>query len=106
DRVLEAGMLAIAAVAVIALDAEHVTGRGEHLIGPAETDDIGQARIRRRLAMRHAHAAADAHVEAGEPPFVDDGDEAEVVREHVDVVARRYRDRNLELARQIRAAVE
>jgi len=51
--------------------------------------------------MRRAHAAADRQVEAGDAAALDDGDEAKVLGEHVDVVDGRQGDRRLELARQV-----
>ncbi len=56
--------------------------------------------------MRHAHAAADHHVVADDAAGLLDRDEAQVVREHVDVVVRRQCDGDLELPRHIGAAVD
>ena len=47
-----------------------------------------------------------SHVVADDCAPLDDGDEAEVVGEHVHVVVRRHRDDDLELARQIVLAVD
>ena len=55
--------------------------------------------------MRHAHAAADGHVPADELAVFDDGDEAAVMREDVNVVVRRHREDELEFARQIARTV-
>ena len=68
---------------------------------------LGGARIGFRLAVRHAHAAADRDIPARDlSGCVDDGDEAEIVGENVDVVRRRHRDDDLEFARQISPAVD
>ena len=76
-------------------------------LGRAEAHDVGGARIGVRLAVGHAHAAADGDVPAGDlAVLVEDGDEAEIVREDVDVVRRRHRDHDLELARQVGLAVD
>ena len=72
--------------------------------GRQEADDVGEARIGLRLAVRGAEAAAHREVEAEQRAFleafvVEDGDEAQILREHVDVVVRRHHDAGLELAR-------
>src|SRR5690606_22118951 len=105
-RVLEARVLAVRAIAEIALHADDVLGDGERLRDGAEADDVADARVRRGLAVGRAHAAADDHVETGELPALLDGDEAEIVREDVDVVRRRYGERDLELARHVGIAVD
>ena len=82
-------------------------GHGHHVGGPAEAQHIGGARIGTRLAMGHAHAATGGNVPAVDlAGVVDNGDEAKIVGEHVDVVRWRHRHRNLELSRQIGPAVD
>ena len=56
--------------------------------------------------MGGAHAAADQHVIADHVAVLDDGDVAEVMGEHVDVVLRRHRNGDLEFAGQIGGAVD
>ena len=57
--------------------------------------------------MRHAHAAADRDIPARDVAGrVDDGDEAEIVGERVDVVRGRDRDDDFEFARQVSLAVD
>ncbi|GJD69836.1 hypothetical protein MMMDOFMJ_2774 [Methylobacterium gnaphalii] len=57
--------------------------------------------------MGHAHAPADGDVPTRELVLlVEDGDEAKVVREDVDLVGRRHRDDDLELTRQVGLAVD
>ena len=100
-------MLAVGAVAPVALHRHHGFGDGDRVLGSAEAHHVGGARIGVRLAVGHAHAAADRDVPAGDVAgLVEDGDEAEIVREHVDVVRRRHRDRDLELPRQVGLAVD
>ena len=107
DRVLEPRVLAVGAVAPVALHGDDRFGDRHRIFGRAEAHDIGGARISVRLAMGHAHAAADRDVPAGDVAVVvEDGDEAEIVREHVDVVRRRHRHHDLEFARQIGLAVD
>ena len=55
--------------------------------------------------MRHSHAATDRNIEAGQFAVLDDCDESEILRVHVDVILRRHNERRLELAWQIRRAV-
>ena len=107
DRVFEPRVLAVRAVAPVALHGDHRLGDLHRIFGAAEAHDVGGARIGVGLAVGHAHAAADGHVPAGDVAgLVRDRDEAEVVREDVDVVRRRHRDHDLEFARQVGLAVD
>ena len=106
DRVLELGVLAVAAVAMVALGGDHGLGQRQQLFRPHEADHVGEAREGAGFAVRGAESAADADVEAGQLAVLDDRDEAEVVRQHVDVVDRRHHQRGLELARQVGRAVD
>ena len=104
DGVLEARVFAVGAIAEVALDHHHGLGHLEHLVGREEADDVREARKGLRLAVRGAEAAAHGEVEAEQLAFleaflVEDGDEAQVLREDVDVVVRRHHDGGLELAR-------
>ena len=67
---------------------------------------MGDARVRFGIIVRGAHAATDSEVEAQQLAVLDDGNEAEIVREDIDVVDGRHGDRRFELARQIGLAVE
>ena len=84
----------------------HLLGDLHRLIRTAEADHVAGPREGVGLAVRHAHAAADHDVVADDAAAFLDGDEPEIVREHVDVVVRRQRDRDLELARHVGAAVD
>ena len=100
-------MLAVGAVAPVALHGDDRFGDLHRVLGLAEAHHVGGARISVGLAMGHAHAAADGDVPARDVAvLVEDGDEAEIVREHVDVVRRRHRDHDLEFPRQIGLAVD
>ena len=59
-----------------------------------------------RVAVAHAEAAAGEKIVADQFAVLDDGDEAEVVRENIHVVQRRNGEGGLEFARQISFAVE
>ena len=92
DGVFQPRVLAIGAVAPVALHGDDRLGHGDRVARLAEAHHVGGARIGVRLAMRHAHAAADRHVPAGHVAgVVEDRDEAEIVREDVDVVRGRHR---------------
>ena len=52
------------AIAEVALDHDHGLGHLEHLVGREEADDVREARIGLRLAVRGAEAAAHREVEA------------------------------------------
>ena len=104
DGVFQPSMLAVGTVAVIALHGDDRFRHVHRVLRPAEADHVAGARIGLGLAMGHPHAAANHHVVADDPPRCDDRDEAQIVREHVDIVVRRQRDGDLELPRQIGAA--
>ncbi len=101
DGVLEAGVLALAAIAEVALRRHDRLGNGEQAVRREEADEVREPGVGLRVAVRRAETAAHRQVEAGEATGLDDGDEAEVLREDVDVIDRRHGDRRLELARQV-----
>ena len=108
DGVFEAGVLAVGAVAVVALHEHDFLGDVHGLGDGAVTEEVGDTGEGFGLVVRHAEATADGDVEAGEflAGGVGDGDEAEVVRVNVHVVARRDGDDGLEFAREIGGTVE
>ena len=106
DRVLESRVSAVNAVAEVALRGDDFLGDIGHLPRRAKAEHIRQAREGCLLAVAHPHAAAGGDCVADDSVVLDDGDEAEVVREHIDVVARRDGDDNLEFARQVSLAVD
>ena len=108
DGVFEAGVFAIGAVAVVALDEHDFFGDVHDLVGGAEAEDVGEARVGLDLVVRHAEAAADGDVEAEEffAGLIGDGDEAEIVGVDVDVIARRDGDDGFKFARQVGRTVE
>ena len=60
-----------------------------------------------QLAMGHSHAATHRDIPADDiGGIVRNGDVAEIVRKHVDIVRRRHRDHDLEFARQISLAID
>ena len=68
------------------------------MLGCDEAQVVRQARKSGGVAVGCTHAAARKDVEAGQAPVLGDGDEAQIVGIDVDVIARRHRDRGLELA--------
>ncbi len=71
-----------------------------------KTHHIAETRERGADLVRHAHAAADANVVTGDCAVLDDGDEAQIMGENIDVVLRRNCQRDLEFPREIGAPVE
>ena len=59
-------MLAVGAVAPVALHRDDGFGDRDRVPRLAEAHHVGGARIGLRLAVGHAHAAADGHVPAGD----------------------------------------
>jgi hypothetical protein len=96
NGVLEARVFAIAAIAEVALDTDHGLGHLEPWSGLQETDHVGDARI--GLSARRAWRRGPPPTTRLNPSsvalleilVVEDGDESEVLREHVDVVLRRH----------------
>ena len=106
DQVLDAGPLAVGAVAVVAEQLDHRLGRADHRPRRHVADRPAQVREGVGVAVRHAHAAADQHVVAGDRAVLDDGQQAQVLGVNVDAVVLRQGQAGLELARQIDLAVE
>ncbi len=106
DHVFQAGVLAVGAVAKVAVDRQHRLRHVHHPVRREETDDVRQTRVGGLVAVTAPHAAADREVVADEPVVLHDGDEAEAVGEHVQVVHRRNDEGDLEFARQIGLAVK
>ena len=107
DHVLDAGPLAVGAVAVVAEQLDDRLGRrARTCVGRDVADRLGQVRERVGVAVRHAHAAADQHVVADDLAVLDDGEEAEVLGVDVDAVVFGQGEAGLELARQVDLAVD
>ena len=105
DRVLEARPRPIGPVTPVALHSHNLFRDVDHLVLRAERQHVAEARKCFLHAVRHAHAAADGDVPADELAVFDDGDEAAVMREDVDIVVGRHREDELEFARQIARTV-
>mmetsp|Transcript_26431 Transcript_26431/g.71694 ORF Transcript_26431/g.71694 Transcript_26431/m.71694 type:complete len:299 (-) Transcript_26431:1243-2139(-) len=104
--VLDAGVLAVRAVAKVTL---HRQTSLAHILGVrwlAEANDVRKPWERLLVVVREAKTAANSDVEAQELAALDDGDEANAVCEHVDVVGGRNCHSNLELSRKVGQAVE
>jgi hypothetical protein len=73
------------------------------LLWSAEADDVGGSRVGLLVAVRDTHSTTDRNIEASETTIaVDNGNEADVVGKDIDVIGRRYRNRNLELLKCVR----
>ena len=106
DGVFEARVLAVGAVAEIALHGENFFRHFDDFFAGKVTDHVGETRIGLGVAVRHAKAAADGEIVAEEFPVFPDGDETEVLRVDVDIVARRHGEAGFEFAREISFAVD
>ena len=107
DGVLQARVLACAAIAEVALGGDRRHCQRMHLRRGDESEHLAQTRIRLRIAMGGTHAATGANVVASQCAVaIEYRNESEILRQHVDVVARRDREADLELARQIRLAIQ
>lgn len=106
DGVLETGMGAIGAIAEIPLNGTNGLTGIDNLLFRHITRHGGQARIGSRVAISQPHSTANYHVEAADMAVFNDGNQADIVGEHVAVIFRRNRQCNLELARQILVSIE
>mmetsp|Transcript_18303 Transcript_18303/g.57001 ORF Transcript_18303/g.57001 Transcript_18303/m.57001 type:complete len:498 (+) Transcript_18303:86-1579(+) len=96
------------AVAVVALRGEDGLPQLERVARGHEAERLGDARKGARLVVRAAHTATYVRVEPLERLAVrlEQHDEPQVVGEHVDRVVAGHGHANLELARQVRRAVQ
>ena len=102
NRVLEARVFAVGAVAEVALHRDDLFGDLDGLWHGAEAQQVGEAREGLDLIVRHAHPAANGEVEANElARGADNGDVSQILGEKVDVVARGHGDGDLEFSRQV-----
>jgi hypothetical protein len=90
----------------IAVNREDGLGDVDEALARDEADHVGEPRVGGLVAVAATHAAADRDVVPRQPAVLHNGDQAEVVREDVDVVHRRDRERRLELPRQVSLAVK
>ncbi len=105
ERVLEARVLAVGAISVVALGGHDCFGCVHHVAPPDVKQRLRQVRPGGELAVAHAESAAHRDRVAFDDAVDDMRDEAEVLREHIDIVARLDRDADLEFPRQVPRAV-
>ena len=68
------------------------------LLGCAETDQTGQARVSLLVPVCDTHATSNRNIEPFQFAIVADySNETEIVGEHIDIVCGRYRNSNFEL---------
>ena len=106
DGVLEPGVFAIGTIAVIPLCGDDFLSHVGHLFRRAKTEHVGQTREGCGLSVVHAHAAANGDGVADDLVVLNHRNEAEVVREQVDVVARRHSHGSLEFSWQVGFAID
>ncbi len=106
ERVFQTRQLAVGAVAEIALDGDDLPAGIERFLLRDKADDGAKQRVGLRISVRHAHAAAHRHVEAGERAVFFHGNQADIMREYVRVVIGRHGDGDLEFARQVMGEVK
>ena len=99
-------MLAVGAVAEIAMNCQDSFRHFDNFVRREKSDDVREARICLRVAVAATESAADAQIVADKLVVLDHGDEAEAVREQIQIVHRRNDERDFEFARQIRFAVK
>ena len=106
NGVLESGVFAVGTIAVIPLGGDDFLGHVCHLFRRAKTKHVGQAREGLGLPVVHAHSTANGDGVANDLVVLNHRDEAKVVREQVDIVARRHGHGGFELPWQVGFAVD
>ena len=102
--------MAVRAVTEVPLRRDDGLDDVDHVLRAHPPERLGEERVRVLLAgVAHAEAATDVHVEPGHrtrEPIGQDGHDADVVGQHVDVVVARPGHGDLELPRQVHVAVD
>ena len=106
NGVLEPGVFAVGTIAVIPLGCDDFLSHVCHLFRRAKTKHVGQTREGLGLPVVHTHATANSDGVANDLVALNHRDEAEVVREQVDVVARRHGHGGFEFSWQVGFAVD
>ena len=93
-------MHSLLTIAVVSLHNHDLLSDGDTLLDSAETEDAAQARVGLLVTVSYAHTATGRDVEASKVTvLVDDGDEADVVGEEIDIILRWDSDSNFILER-------
>ena len=106
DHVFEAGVTAVAAVAMIAVQPHHRCGGFEKILRLDEGHRGGEPRIGLRVVVGHPVTAAEQEIVAGEVVPFEQRHDREVVGQDIDRVVLGDGETDLEFARQIALAVE
>ncbi len=105
DRVFEAGVLAVCAVAEIALREEDRLRDRVDPVGRNEPDQIGEPGEGLGVSVTHPEAAADRDIVAGELAILLDRYEPEVLRKNINVVRWREREPDLKFSWEVGRAI-
>ena len=88
----------LSTVTVVPLDKHNLLSNFDALRDRAEPENVANSRIRLLVPVGDTHTSSGGDVEAGKVTvLVNDGDEADVVGKHVNIVSGGNRDCNLEL---------
>ena len=101
DGVLQSAMMPITTITIITLHGNAIPAHIENVLLRHVADQIADLRVGARITRSGSHATAGCEIEAEQPALFHDGDQAEVLCKHIDVVVRRNGDAELELARQV-----
>ena len=105
NEVLQASLLAVLAVAVVAPAFDDGFGEGDGLVDGHVSHLQPDGRERFLLSRCDSLTATDVHVEADQLVVLDDAQQTEVVGEDVDAVVFRQGETDLEFSRQVQLAV-
>ena len=106
DNVFQARVFAVGAVAEIAMNCQNGFRHFNYFIRRKKSDDVREARKSLHVAVTATHAAADGEIVTDEFFVFDNRDEADVVRENINIVDRRNGEGDFEFSRQICFAVK
>src|SRR5215472_18800294 len=84
DHIFQPGMSAVAAVAPITMQPHHRRRRFQQIVRSNERDRARQARIRLRIVVGHAVAAAEQKIVPGEGIALEQRSDRKIVRQYVD----------------------
>ena len=91
-------------VPVISLHQHYLLRHIVTLLRFAESKDTAETRVRLLVSVRYTHPTASSDVEPCQVTLiVDDRNKTDVIREHIDVIARWYGHRNLKLLGNVRS---
>ena len=92
-------MFPVRAVAKVAVHRQHRFSNGLDVFRRKKSNHIRHARVRLRVIVRHAHAAARSEIVSRQFAVLLDSHEAQTIGQHIRVVVRRCGEADFEFSR-------